>query len=163
MREEKESWRVFGDYIDTYYYDKSIADGYTLKLMREPIETIYKERIESILDKLAGNVEVKKSDIDKNKIFEHESYLNALLDYIISDLRRFRKEQADDSIGAMIVCKTNPQAREMFRLWQQRFRFAQRIEDKWEEQLGMVAEPMVAYGHAKPLRASQILHDEGDK
>lgn len=63
----------------------------------------------------------------------------------------------------MIVCKTNPQAREMFRLWQQRFRFAQRIEDKWEEQLGMVAEPMVAYGHAKPLRASLILHDEGDK
>ena len=163
LREEKESWRVFGDYIDTYYYDKSIADGYTLKLMREPIETIYKERIESILDKLAGNVEVKKSDIDKNKIIEHESYLNALLDYIISDLRRFRKEQADDSIGAMIVCKTNPQAREMFRLWQQRFRFAQRIEDKWEEQLGMVAEPMVAYGHAKPLRASLILHDEGDK
>ena len=41
--------------------------------MREPIETIYKERIESILDKLAGNVEVKKSDIDKNKIIEHES------------------------------------------------------------------------------------------
>lgn len=67
LREEKESWRVFGDYIDTYYYDKSIADGYTLKLMREPIETIYKERIESILDKLAGNVEVKKSDIDKIK------------------------------------------------------------------------------------------------
>lgn len=163
LREEKESWRVFGDYIDTYYYDKSIADGYTLKLMREPIETIYKERIESILDKLAGNVEVKKSDIDKNKIIEHESYLNALLDYIISDLRRFRKEQADDSIGAMIVCKTNPQAREMFRLWQQRFRFAQQIEDKWEEQLGMVAEPMVSYGHAKPLRASLILHDEGDK
>ena len=89
MREEKESWRVFGDYIDTYYYDKSIADGYTLKLMREPIETIYKERIESILDKLAGNVEVKKSDIDKNKIIEHESYLNALLDYIISDLRKY--------------------------------------------------------------------------
>ena len=27
----------------------------------------------------------------------------------------------------------------------------------------MVAEPMVAYGHAKPLRASLILHDEGDK
>lgn len=163
LREERESWRVFGDYIDTYYYDKSIADGYTLKLMREPIETIYKERIESILDKLAGNVEVKKSDIDKNKIIEHESYLNALLDYIIADLRRFRKEQADDSIGAMIVCKTNPQAREMYRLWQERFGFAQHIEAEWNGQLSMVAEPMVTYGHVKPLRASLILHDEGDK
>ena len=31
--------RVFGDYIDTYYYDKSIQDGYTLKIIREEIET----------------------------------------------------------------------------------------------------------------------------
>ena len=163
LKEERESWRVFGEYIDTYYYDKSIADGYTLKLMREPIETIYKERIESILDKLTGSVEVKKSDIDKNKIIEHESYLNALLDYIIADLRRFRKEHADDSIGAMIVCKTNAQAREMYRLWQARFTYAQKIARKWDEHVMMAAEPMAAYTVAKPLRASLILHDEGDK
>lgn len=163
LKEERESWRVFGEYIDTYYYDKSIADGYTLKLMREPIETIYKERIESILDKLTGSVEVKKSDIDKNKIIEHESYLNALLDYIIADLRRFRKEHADDSIGAMIVCKTNAQAREMYRLWQERFTYAQKIEQKWDEHVMMAAEPMAVYTVAKPLRASLILHDEGDK
>lgn len=56
LKEERESWRVFGNYIDTYYYDKSISDGYTLKLMREPIETVYKEKIKSILDKLAGGV-----------------------------------------------------------------------------------------------------------
>ena len=163
LKEERESWRVFGEYIDTYYYDKSIADGYTLKLMREPIETIYKERIESILDKLTGSVEDKKSDIDKNKIIEHESYLNALLDYIIADLRRFRKEHADDSIGAMIVCKTNAQAREMYRLWQERFTYAQKIEQKWDEHVMMAAEPMAVYTVAKPLRASLILHDEGDK
>ena len=42
LREERESWRVFGDYIHTYYYDKSIADGYTCKLMREPVETAIK-------------------------------------------------------------------------------------------------------------------------
>lgn len=163
LREERESWRVFGDYIDTYYYDKSIADGYTLKLMREPVETIYKERIESILDKLAGNVEVKKSDIDKNKIIEHESYLNALLDYIIADLRRFRKEQADDTIGAMIVCKTNPQAREMYRLWQERFYSMPPSQKKCNGQMMLAAEPMAAaYRRAKPLRASLILHDEGD-
>lgn len=45
LKEERESWRVFGDYIHTYYYDKSIADGYTCKLMREPVETIYKEKL----------------------------------------------------------------------------------------------------------------------
>ena len=164
LKEERESWRVFGDYIDTYYYDKSIADGYTLKLMREPVETIYKEKIENILDKLAGSIEVRKSDIDRNKIIEHESYLNALIDYIIADFRRFRIEQADDTVGAMIVCKTNPQAREMYRLWQERFNKALYIEGKHDESLMLAAEPMIAYGyHAKPLRVSLILHDEGDK
>ena len=164
LKEERESWRVFGAYIDTYYYDKSIADGYTLKLMREPVETIYKEKIENILDKLAGSIEVRKSDIDRNKIIEHESYLNALIDYIIADFRRFRIEQADDTVGAMIVCKTNPQAREMYRLWQERFNKALYIEGKHDESLMLAAEPMIAYGyHAKPLRVSLILHDEGDK
>ena len=123
-----------------------------------------KEKIESILDKLAGGIEVKKSDIDRNKIIEHESYLNALIDYIIADFRRFRIEQADDTVGAMIVCKTNPQAREMYRLWQERFNKALYIEGKHDESLMLAAEPMIAYGyHAKPLRASLILHDEGDK
>lgn len=165
LKEERESWRVFGDYIHTYYYDKSIADGYTCKLMREPVETIYKEKIEDILDKLAGSVKVKKSDIDSNKIIENESYLNALLDYIIFDFRRFRKEQNDCSAGAMIVCKTNPQARKLFELWQKRFDFAKYIEDRKEQHLMMVAEdPMLYHGtQHKPLKASLILHDEGDK
>ncbi len=163
LKEERESWRVFGDYIHTYYYDKSIADGYTCKLMREPIETVYKEKIEDILNKLAGNVEVKKSDIDRNKIIENESYLNELINYIIADLRRFRKEQNDDSAGAMIVCKTNPQAREMFRLWQERFHNAEKVSQKQEEQISMAAEPMLAAHGYKPLTASLILHDEGDK
>ena len=115
---------------------QSIADGYTCKLMREPIETVYKEKIEDILDQLAGSVEVKKSDIDRNQIIEHPSYLNALLDYIIADFRRFRKEQDDNSVGAMIVCKTNPQARVLYRLWQERFGYAKDISlqqkrNKW--------------------------------
>ena len=163
LKEERESWRVFGDYIHTYYYDKSIADGYTCKLMREPVETVYKEKIENILDKLAGGVEVKNSDIDRNKIIEHDSYLNALLDYIITDFRRFRKEQNDDTVGAMIVCKTNPQAREMYRLWQERFASGLKMQLAQEQQVDMAAEPMLIHGYYKPLTASLILHDEGDK
>ena len=163
LKEERESWRVFGNYIHTYYYDKSIADGYTCKLMREPVETIYKEKIENILDKLAGEVEVKKSDVDRNKIMEHDSYLNALLDYIISDFRRFRKEQNDEMVGAMIVCRTNPQARELYRLWQERFSYANKINQQREIQVGIAAEPMLQYGNYKPLVASLILHDEGDR
>lgn len=163
LKEERESWRVFGDYIHTYYYDKSIADGYTCKLMREPVETIYKEKIENILEQLAGDVEVKKSDIDRNKIIEHDSYLNALLDYIISDFRQFRREQNDYTVGGMIVCKTNPQARELYRLWQERFGHAQKVSEQNEAEIAIAAEPMLFHKDYKPLTASLILHDEGDK
>ena len=163
LKEERESWRVFGDYIDTYYYDKSIADGYTLKLMREPVETVYKEKLENILDQLTGEVEVKRSDIDRNKIVEHPSYLNALIDYIIADFRRFRTEQNEPSVAAMIVCKTNPQARKLYELWMERYNHAIEIEEKKEEKILISGEPMVPYSKTPPLTAALILHDEGDK
>ena len=142
---ERASWRVFGDYIDTYYYDKSIADGYTLKLMREDIETEYRERISNILSELAGEIEVKKSDVKKEKIIEHPNYLNGLLDYIFSDMRKFRIQKDCPQVAGMIVCETNPQARELFRLFEERNK------------------PENLPPGAKPFKAVLILHDEGDK
>ena len=35
----------FGDYIHKYFYDKSIADGYTLKIKKENIDTVAKKEI----------------------------------------------------------------------------------------------------------------------
>lgn len=160
LHEERESWRVFGEYIDTYYYDKSIADGYTLKLMREPIQTVYKEKLTAILDELAGNVEVKKSDIDRDKIIEHEKYLNALIDYIIDDIRKFRIEKADNTVAAMVVCKTNQQARNFYDLWCKRYDEAKKYK---EMKLAGTYDPMKAPKIEKPLLATLILHDEGDK
>ena len=49
LKEERESWRVFGTYIHTYYYDKSVEDGYTLKIIREDIETSYREKLEQFV------------------------------------------------------------------------------------------------------------------
>lgn len=98
---------MFGTYIDTYYYDKSIADGYTLKLMREPIETVYKEKIDSILDKLTGRVEVRKATLTRIRLLRMKLTSMPCSDYIIADFRQFRKRAADNSVGAMIVCKTN--------------------------------------------------------
>ena len=142
---ERASWRVFGDYIDTYYYDKSIADGYTLKLMRGDIETEYRERISNILSELAGEIEVKKSDVKKEKIIEHPNYLNGLLDYIFSDMRKFRIQKDCPQVAGMIVCETNPQARELFRLFEERNK------------------PENLPSGTKPFKAVLILHDEGDK
>ena len=86
-----------------------------------------------------------------------------LITSIITDFRRFRIEQSDDSVGAMIVCKTNPQARELYRLWQERFHQAEKVSLHQEEQMLMAAEPMLTPHGYKPLTASLILHDEGDK
>lgn len=33
---------IFGDYIHTYYYNESISDGYTLRLLREKINSNFK-------------------------------------------------------------------------------------------------------------------------
>ena len=163
LKSERESWRVFGDYIHTYYYDKSIADGYTLKLMREDIETIYKEQISNILDQLTGGVQVKKSDIDHNQIIENESYLMPVLQYIVRDLRRSRIQQDAPHMGGMIVCETNQQAREIYRLLDEReFPTITTVPQSPQEiPNDMAAQPReVEYNRLRPVL---ILHDEGDK
>lgn len=112
LKEERESWRVFGNYLHTYYYDKSILDGYTLKIIREDIETQYKEKLSEIYEKLETLVE--KKDVKKSQIIEHESYVKELLRYIISDLKRFRQIHGDDSLGGMVICETSEQARKLY-------------------------------------------------
>lgn len=112
LREERESWRIFGNYLHTYYYDKSIQDGYTLKIMREDIETSYREKLSEIYEKL--ETLVQKKDIKKSQIVEHESYVKELLRYIINDLKRFRQIQGDNSLGGMVICETSEQARKLY-------------------------------------------------
>ena len=41
---------TIGDYIHKYFYDKSIADGYTLRIKKENIDTVAKSEIKKNLD-----------------------------------------------------------------------------------------------------------------
>ncbi|MDE6136918.1 MAG: DEAD/DEAH box helicase family protein, partial [Muribaculaceae bacterium] len=50
LGEERSSCKIFGSYLHTYYYDRSISDGYTLKIIREDIETSYKARLNETYD-----------------------------------------------------------------------------------------------------------------
>ena len=43
---------LFGEYIHKYYYNSSIADGYTLRLIREEIETNYKLTLKEALKEI---------------------------------------------------------------------------------------------------------------
>lgn len=112
LKEERTSWKIFGEYFHTYYYDKSIQDGYTLKIIREDIETSYRDKLSQIYEKL--ETLVQKKDIKKNQIIEHASYVKELLHFIISDLKQFRMIQGDDTLGGMVICETSEQARKLF-------------------------------------------------
>lgn len=112
LSEERASCKVFGNYLHTYYYDRSIADGYTLKIIREDIETSYREKLTEVHEKLETLVE--KKDIKKAEIIEHDNYVDELLRYIINDLVKFRKVQGDETLGGMIICETSGQAEKLF-------------------------------------------------
>ncbi|MBR6821570.1 MAG: type I restriction endonuclease subunit R [Clostridia bacterium] len=98
----------FGDYIHKYFYDKSIADGYTLRIKKELIETTARTEIKK-------NLELENPAPRGGDVYESEDYINALCKYIDKDFTYFRLTNADDSIGGMIVCSSNPQAKKIKR------------------------------------------------
>lgn len=140
LKEERASCKVFGNYLHTYYYDRSIADGYTLKIIREDIETSYREKLTEVHEKLETLVE--KKDVKKSEIIEHDTYVDELLRYIINDLVNFRKIQGDETLGGMIICETSGQAEKLFAHFD---KIQKEISDKLH------------------LRAGLILHDYEDK
>jgi type I restriction enzyme R subunit len=144
LKEERASWQVFGNYLHTYYYDKSIQDGYTLKIIREDIETSYKERLSEVYDKLEKLVE--KKDVQKSQIIEHENYVKELLRYIIYDLKRFRQIRGDNTLGGMVICETSEQARKLFAYFDE-------IQNEINDGASLKSN----------FRAGLILHDSDDK
>lgn len=164
LKEERASCKVFGNYLHTYYYDKSIADGYTLKIIREDIETSYKERLSDVYDKL--EILVQKKDIRKSEIIEHPSYVSELARYIMTDLKEFRKIQGDDTLGGMVICETSEQARRLYDVFQEEWQKYQPkpIKIKLSDGSYVVGEPEVDYNSKyRPLKAGIILHDTDDK
>lgn len=164
LKSDSASSVVFQRYFHTYYYDRSIADGYTLKIIREDIETSYKERLSEVYDKL--ETLVQKKDIKRSQIIEHESYVSELAHYISDDLRQFRKIQGDDTLGGMVICETSEQARKLYEAFQHMpdGGQSQPIQIKMGDQVWMAAEAIPMYGTKKKLlRVGLILHDSDDK
>ena len=103
----------FGDYIHKYFYDKSIADGYTLRIKKESIETTARAEIKK-------NLELENPSVSKSDIYESEDYIQALCKFIEKDFTYFRLTNSDDTIGGMIVCASNPQAKKIKRWFDER-------------------------------------------
>lgn len=93
----------FGDYIHKYFYDKSIADGYTLRIKKENIDTVARKEIKK-------NLDLEEHQLEDKDVYESDSYVKALGEFIEKDFNNFRLQNNDNSIGGMIVCRSNPQA-----------------------------------------------------
>ena len=131
---------LFGNYIHKYYYNASIADGYTLRLIREEIASNYKMALKKALDE----VEVLEGDVDRKIIYAHPQFVEPMLDYIIDDFERSRIALDDNTIGGMVICDSSDQAKKMFEIF----------EKKYATQGG---------ADNKVQNAALILHDIGTK
>lgn len=101
---------IFGTYIHKYWYNNSIKDGYTVRLIREAIETSYKAKLRSVLDEL----ETIKGSLQKKDLFAHPKYVAPLTEYIVGDFLKSKVTLGDDTIGAMIVADSSDQAKAIF-------------------------------------------------
>lgn len=145
---------LFGAYIHKYYYNSSIADGYTLRLIREEIETSYKLTMQQALEE----IEILKGDAEKKIVYAHRKFVEPMLDYIVQDFEKARIAMNDNTIGGMVVCDSSEQAKIMHEIFIAKYANA----DKGE--LSIAAEPNASYGEqqrigAKVKSAAVILHD----
>lgn len=79
-----------------------------------------------------------------------------MLEYILTDLKAFRKTHQDDSLGAMVVCDSSDQAKALFAEFE-------KIYGTQTQDYLNVAEEKAKYGNNDSLKASLILHDINDK
>lgn len=150
---------LFGDYIHKYYYNASIADGYTLRLIREEIETSYKLILKKALDEIG----IPRGAVTSREAFAKRPFVEPLIDYVVKDFKASRIRLDDETIGGMVICDSAPQARMLAEIFEEKYGTLQ------SEVLGAVAEePGEPYRPAgeelsKGLSAALILHDEGTK
>jgi type I restriction enzyme, R subunit len=160
------SKEIFGDYIHKYFYNKSIADGYTLRLIREGIETKFRNDIQNILD----DIKTKKGTLSKRELFAHKKFVKPLTKYILDDFKKSKILHNDDSIGGMIVCDSSDQAKLIFEeICNLSISKSKEISKEWitgGNELGLaVAEKPAVYGKTKKegITAALILHDVDNK
>lgn len=163
LGEESNSKSLFGSYIHKYYYNASIKDGYTLRLIREEIETNYKLNLQKTLEE----IEVLKGNADKREVYAHSKFVEPMLDYIVKDFEKARIAMDNNSIGGMVVCDSSDQAKMMYDVFQTNYAKHYSSEEATSSEL-LGTETSTSYNAAKKessevKTAAVILHDVGTK
>ncbi len=164
--ENYKSKTLFGDYIHKYYYNASIADGYTLRLIREAIETRYRMEMAQMLEEIS----VLQGSNNRKLLYAHEKFVKPMLDYIVSDFGRARQVSNDGTIGAMVICDSAEQAKMMAELFVREYANPAAPDTVMEfpAPFARVAEDPFTYKFIPRLENSVrthalILHDNGTK
>ncbi len=155
---------LFGGYIHRYYYNRSIADGYTLRLIREGISTNYRLQLQQALE----DIRVLRGESRREEIFAHERFVEPMLDYIVRDLGTARATLGDGTIGGMVVCDSAAQARKMAEIFAEKYAPPVSSLEEIPSSAPMAADVIAPYRFTPRLEHSVrscalILHDEGDK
>lgn len=159
---DRNSKEIFGDYIHKYYYNASIADGYTLRLIREGIETNYRIKLEEALKE----IEVLQGQVDRRLIFSHKKFVEPMLDYIVNDFIKSRIRLGDELIGGMVVCDSSEQARVMSELFAIKYspRLKAYFESTGNYTLNSDSSAFITGDNIdSSLSGALILHDSGTK
>ena len=163
LGDDYNSRALFGDYIHKYYYNASIADGYTLRLIREEIATNYK----MVLQQALAAAKVQMGDVDRRKIYAHPSFVEPMLNYIVTDFEKSRGALNDASIGGMVICDSSEQAKQMYEMFNTLY-----VQDDSEHERIINDEPShseaktmaeIRYQETRVKSAQLILHDVGTK
>lgn len=162
LSKEFNSKDLFGDYIHKYYYNQSIADGYTLRLMREEIETKYRMMLEQALK----DIRVLSKDISKKDVYAHEKFVEPMLDYMVQDFEKFRTTWNDNSVGGMVICDSSEQAEMLFKIFNEKYA-PKVVEMATDKNLPTAADPESYYSKKKKGQkvrtAALILYNSGTK
>ena len=158
---------IFGDYIHTYFYNASIADGYTRRLIREDIGSNYKIRLQEALN----SIRVKSHSVKESDVYAHRTYVQPLLDYVINDLQQFRVKNEDNTLGGMVVCNSKEQAQMMYRLFLEKYADETELDNERDED-GTTVYRSISAGEMEAkktpcrkgcYRAALITYDSFDK
>src|SRR5699024_209014 len=100
---------LFSGYIHKYYYNKSIADGYTLRIKKENISTKFRTEVRGLFELKEDE---KISSTQWELVGKQTNFVEKVCRYIEEDFDIFRKEIYNDmSLGHMIVTSSSDQAR----------------------------------------------------
>lgn len=109
LKKEFKTTDLFLEYIHTYYYNKSIADGYTLKIKKENISTKLKTEVRELF-RLEDKANITSAQWEL--VGKEQAFVDKVCAYIEDDFDMFRKEIYNDlSLSYMIVTSSSEQAR----------------------------------------------------